>query len=80
MSKFDALRKVAIPKTRNAENVSTQYAGRGRPRAKRSDPAYRQVTAYVQRDTYKAVQVRLLEQEREFSELVQELLAGWLKG
>ena len=45
---------------------------------KRSDSDYRQVSAYVRRDTYKRVKLALLEEDREFSELVEELLQHWL--
>jgi hypothetical protein len=54
----------------------------GRPRTgKRSDPDYRQVSAWIRRDTYDRVMRRLFmkENRREFSELVQDLLADWLK-
>ena len=55
-------------------------APRGRPRAKHSDPTFQQVTAYVRRDTYRAVKIALLQQgEQEFSELVEILLADWLR-
>ena len=54
----------------------------GRPRTgKRSDPDYRQVSAWIRRDTYDRVTRRLFvkENRREFSELVQSLLADWLR-
>jgi hypothetical protein len=54
----------------------------GRPRTgKRSDPDYRQVSAWIRRDTYDRVTRRLFTREnrREFSELVQSLLQDWLK-
>lgn len=53
---------------------------RGRPAGKRSDPEYDQVTAYIRRQTYRDVRIALLTRghEQEFSELVEELLAGWL--
>lgn len=57
-----------------------QGRGPGRPPGKRSDDAFRQVSALVRRDTYKAAQRRLLDEEREFSELVQALLDRWLRG
>ena len=46
------------------------------PTAKRFNPDYRQVSAWVRRDTYKRVTDRLYvkEDRREFSDLVQELL------
>ena len=46
---------------------------------KRSDADYRQVSAYVRRDTYQKVKIALLEEDREFSDLVEELLEGWLE-
>jgi hypothetical protein len=46
---------------------------------KRSDSDYRQVSAYVRRDTYQRVKLALLEEDREFSELVEELLQHWLE-
>lgn len=54
---------------------------RGRPAGKRSDPDYEQVTAYIRKDTHKDVKIALLQegQGREFSELVQDLLADWIK-
>jgi hypothetical protein len=54
----------------------------GRPRTgKRSDPDYRQVSAWIKRDTYDRVTRRLFTREnrREFSELVESLLKDWLK-
>ncbi len=51
----------------------------GRPKTgKRSNPDFRQITAWVRRDTYLAVQRRLLDTEGEVSELVQALFEEWL--
>lgn len=52
----------------------------GRPRGKRSDPDYEQVTAYIRRDTHQAIKIHLLQEGggREFSELIQDLLAEYL--
>lgn len=48
---------------------------------KRNNPDYDQTTAYVRKDIYKAVRIALIEEgeERDYSELVEELLAKWLK-
>jgi hypothetical protein len=51
--------------------------GPGRPPGKRSDPNFAGYTVYVRRDTRKAVN-RALDGEKEFSNLVQELLEDWL--
>jgi hypothetical protein len=53
----------------------------GRPKTgKRSDPDYRQVSAWIKRSTYDAVSKALIDQDRrEFSELVQAFLEDWLQ-
>jgi hypothetical protein len=53
----------------------------GRPPGKRSDPGYVQVTAYIPSDLHHNIKLALLQERkgREFSELVGELLADWLK-
>ena len=53
----------------------------GRPAGKRTDPAFRQVSAWLRVDTYDQVKIRLLELggRKEFSVLVQELLEKWLR-
>lgn len=70
------------------EQITTSIAAsaaptvrRGRPNGKRSDAEFQQVTAYVRRDTYRKVTVKLVDQPQkgEFSELVQELLHKWLE-
>jgi hypothetical protein len=55
---------------------------RGRPKGKRSDPAYEQVTAYIPGELYRNVRIGLLQDARgqEFSELVADLLSAWLAG
>lgn len=54
---------------------------RGRPNGKRSNAEFQQVTAYVRRDTYRRVSMKLLDRESkgEFSGLIEELLQKWLK-
>lgn len=95
MSKFGSLKQVRdqlnSEATRNAEIPDTQPTSYsdiqeapvkrlGRPPAKRSDPAYTQVSGYVRRTTLTATKRKLLDQDdREFSELLEELLVRWLK-
>lgn len=52
----------------------------GRPPGKRSDPGFIQATAYLPAELHHGVKMALLQERegREFSELVAELLAGWL--
>ena len=69
-------------KTRPTKTPPAESPKVGRPKTgKRSNPDYTQVSAWVRRDTYARVQDRLYvkENRREFSDLVQALLAEWLK-
>ncbi|MDR3459940.1 MAG: hypothetical protein P4N60_21130 [Verrucomicrobiae bacterium] len=55
-------------------------AKRGRPggQGKRGNPDYSQVTAYIPKTLHDETKVNLIRQgNREFSELVEELLTGW---
>ena len=58
---------------------------RGRPPGKRSSHESVQVTAYIQAETHYATKIALLTnsrrggQKKDFSDLVQELLARWLE-
>ncbi len=79
-SKFDGLMRVRgrspeavdeVPRT--ADPTPTGRAG------KRSNDEYRQISAYIRKDTHRRVKIALLEQDREFSELVEELLGEWLE-
>lgn len=45
---------------------------------KRSDPTYTQVGCYLPRDLNNQVKVKLVEDSRDFSDLVAELLNDWL--
>ncbi len=49
-------------------------------RGKRSHPDYTQAPAFVRKDTYKAVKIALLNDDRglDYSDLVEELLTAWL--
>lgn len=62
-------------------SVSPPATKMGRPKGKRSNPDYTQVTAYIRQDTYKDIRVLLLQRGdgQEFSELVEELLSEHLK-
>lgn len=51
----------------------------GRPRTgKRSDRTFCQVCGYVKITTYKEVKKILIDEEMEFSELMQQLLDEWV--
>jgi hypothetical protein len=45
---------------------------------KRSNPAYRQISTYVRSDLYRSVKRELLMDERDFSDLMDEVLSEWI--
>lgn len=53
---------------------------KGRPKGKRSNPDFEQVTAYIRSQTYRQTKIALLQQDElsDFSELIEELLTEWL--
>jgi hypothetical protein len=79
-SRFDDLMKA---KRSGGNEGASDSPGRGRPSrsqvaGKRGDPDYRQVSAYVRKDTHQKVKMALLKEDLEFSELVEDLLRDWL--
>ena len=71
----DLLGEVGIGGTdQPSESTSAAVAKIG----KRSDPAYRQISTYVRSDLYRSVKRELLMEERDFSDLMDELLRAWV--
>lgn len=70
----------ANPVSPVSSEVYSQPSKRGRPKGKRSDPDYEQVTAYIKKETYRQTKIALLQQGevQDFSLLVEKLLAEWL--
>ena len=66
--------------TKAEQPTSTKVTKPGRPRAKRSDPNFCQVTAYIRLKTYNKIKMHLLggKDQRDFSELVEDLLSNFL--
>ena len=62
---------------RSDDDVARAEGGGGGG-GKRSNAEYRQVSAYIRKDTHRKVKMALLEEEQEFSELVGQLLEDWL--
>jgi hypothetical protein len=83
MSKFNDILKAAQARNQDVETpvpAEPKPQKSGRPRGKRSNPDYEQVTAYIKRETYRNTKIVLLQQgnNQEFSELVEQLLSEWL--
>ena len=74
--KTKAVKKSSPPTT----NEKSQPIKKGRPKGKRSNPDFEQVTAYVRSETYRKTKIALLQQKEleDFSGLVEELLTEWL--
>jgi hypothetical protein len=50
----------------------------GRPRGKKTNPDYVQVTVYLRKDNHTAARKLLLDNRRQFSDLVDELVSEWI--
>lgn len=67
-------------RTRKDGEVAEPAAKRGRPggQGKRGNPDYAQVTAYIPKKLHDETKVNLIHlNNREFSQLVEELLRNW---
>lgn len=51
----------------------------GRPPGKKSSPDYAQVTVYLRKEVHLTAKRILLDEQREFSELVNGLVAQWIQ-
>ena len=75
--------KSQSPKTEEIEQVEKVEFVKPKRRkstGKRTDPDFKQVGAYIRKDTYLKIQRLLLEQpDKDFSDLVEELLTDYLK-
>jgi hypothetical protein len=62
------------------EEIKPVEVKQSKNRGKRSNPDYEQVSAYIRKNTYRDVKIALLQQaeNKDFSDLVEELLAKWL--
>jgi hypothetical protein len=83
--KFDAVlharrdrTDTTVPDGSGDDRRSVHGGDRATSLGKRSNTDYRQVSAYIRKDTHRRVKLALLEEERQFSELVAELLENWL--
>lgn len=74
--------KSQSPKTKEIEQVEQVERVKPKKRkstGKRTDPDFKQVGAYIRKDTYLKIQRLLLERpNRDFSDLVEELLTDYL--
>ncbi|WP_273847515.1 hypothetical protein [Rubrobacter calidifluminis] len=82
-SKYASLFRTSREEEPEEEQVRPLRRRNRRKTGKRSNPAYRQVTAYIRTDTYELVHYALVGKKNErgkrleFSELVDSLLREW---
>lgn len=73
MSRYDVSAK------RTAPAAEIFGAGKTVPTStRRGNPAYRQFSAYIPVEIYRAIKVRLAESDMDLSEAVEQALAQWL--
>ena len=71
--------KDPAPEDMSAEVLTTSTPRKRKSTGKRTDPSYKQVGAYIKKDTYLQIQKLLLDKpDKDFSDLVQELLSTYL--
>jgi len=76
----DLFKKLAAEQAQTeaaAETTARATKGKGRG-GKRSDPDYKQVGLYVNKDIHRQVMTRLAAEDGELSALVEDLLKDWL--
>lgn len=81
-SPFDALR-IARPlaKQPDGQTVSRSTVQMSEPAvAKSRDPGFVKFTTYIRRQTHLEAKTLALRQGRELSEIVEDLLASWVRG
>ena len=78
-SKFTGIMRTRQdPVTGEGNTPATPPRGRPGGQGKRGNPLYTQATAYITKRVHDETKVNLIRQgNREFSELVEELLAAW---
>ena len=75
----DLFKRLAAETHTESEPAEPAKATKGRSRGgKRSDPNYKQIGLYVNKDIHRQVMTRLAAEDGELSELVETLLKDWL--
>ena len=78
-SPFEVLKRARTSEQPTSETPQQLAVQTSRQLAKSKDDDFVKFTSYVRRHTHRAVKTRLVEQGREMSDLVEELLSQWLE-
>jgi hypothetical protein len=76
-SKFEGIFAVKGKGAGKAQTAGSPTAIATR-KGKRNDPDYTQISAYIRKDTHRAVMQEIIT-KRDLSDLLEELFADWLK-
>lgn len=71
--------EVNIPETTLGKGRSSIHDSSSESMAKRNHPEYSQLKVYISRKIHKGLKIKAIEEEREMSELVQDLLSQYLE-
>ena len=58
--------------------LPTTKSKMGRPPGKKSNPEYTQVTVYLRKEVHQAARKLLIDEQRQFSDLVGDLVSQWI--
>ena len=77
-SKFEGIFAAKGKGTKKAAQTADSPTTTSPRQGKRNDPAYTQISAYIRKDTHRAVMQEIVT-KRDLSDLIEELFAEWLK-
>ncbi len=77
-SKFEGIFAVKGKGTKKAARAAGSPTETSPKKGKRNDPAYTQISAYILKDTHRAVMQEIVT-KRDLSDLIEELFTEWLK-
>jgi len=79
-SRFAGIGDIHKKLSADPESQPRRVTKMGRPPGKKSDPAFKQVTVYLRKDTHDTARKILFDDRRQFSDLVDELVSRWISG
>jgi hypothetical protein len=77
-SKFEGIFAAKGKGTKKAAQTADSPNATSHRQGKRSDPAYTQISAYIRKDTHRAV-MQAIVTKRDLSDLMEELFTEWLE-
>jgi len=77
-SKFDGIFAAKGKGTKKGAQTAVSPTATASRRGKRNDPDYTQISAYIRKDTHRAVMQEIVT-KRDLSDLLEELFTAWLK-